>query len=142
GLKDVSLADALDAVLAQVGTEEDLAYEVVPMIVVGRRRGLPARPIHIKTTPYNDWTEAKDAVNRIHGTRDPNSPTGFYIPKNLEDCFAELDRMLHPEIIRKMKAEPERAMNDYHMGLGMWIRNNWGLWSETRLCDYFKPLGI
>jgi hypothetical protein len=28
------------------------------------------------------------------------------------------------------------------MSLGLWIRNNWGLWSGSRLQAYFRNLGI
>jgi len=30
----------------------------------------------------------------------------------------------------------------YHLGLGMWMRNNWGLWKGSRLSKYFNSLGI
>jgi hypothetical protein len=31
----------------------------------------------------------------------------------------------------------------YHMGLGMWMRNNWGLWKEnTKLWQFFNQKGI
>ena len=33
-------------------------------------------------------------------------------------------------------------MIEYHMGLGLWLRNNWGLWHESRLARYFDQLGI
>jgi hypothetical protein len=36
----------------------------------------------------------------------------------------------------------ENGMADYHFGLGMWIRNNWGLWGGSRLSQYFNRLGI
>ncbi len=29
-----------------------------------------------------------------------------------------------------------------HMGMGMWIRNNWGLWKGGALHDYFVSIGI
>jgi len=28
------------------------------------------------------------------------------------------------------------------MGLGMWMRNNWGLWGDSRLADWFAEKGI
>ena len=30
----------------------------------------------------------------------------------------------------------------YHLGLGMWMRNNWGLWGGSRLQKYFREKGI
>jgi hypothetical protein len=78
----------------------------------------------------------------ITPTKDTNSPTGVYIPNNLEDCFDELKRMLPPDTIRELKQGPENSMNRYHLNLGLWIRNNWGLWRGSRLADYFNHYDI
>ena len=68
---------------------------------------------------------------------------GVYIPKDLGECFKELDKLL-PEIDKKeMQALPWRGdMIRYHLGLGMWIRNNWGLWGGSRLQRYFTDRGV
>jgi hypothetical protein len=68
---------------------------------------------------------------------------GVYIPKNLGECFTELDRLL-PEVDKKeMQALPRREdMIQYHLGLGMWMRNNWGLWGGSRLQKYFTDRGV
>ncbi|HVP78597.1 MAG TPA: DUF6794 domain-containing protein [Thermodesulfobacteriota bacterium] len=65
-----------------------------------------------------------------------------YIPANLDDCFAELKRVLKPEDIEKMKTGAEKEMIQYHFGLGTWIRNNWSLWKESRLTKWFNHKGI
>jgi hypothetical protein len=67
----------------------------------------------------------------------------IYIPKDLGDCFTELDRML-PEIDKKeMQTLPKRDdMIKYHHGLGTWLRNNWGLWRGSRLQKYFTDRKI
>ena len=68
---------------------------------------------------------------------------GIYIPKNLEECFLELDKLLSEVDRREMKALPQREdMIQYHMGLGMWLRNNWGLWGGSRLLKYFSEKGL
>lgn len=68
----------------------------------------------------------------------------IYIPKDLGDCFAELDRMLSE--IDKKEFKSAKTKNDllgnYHMGLGMWMRNNWGLWGGSRLQKYFTDRKI
>lgn len=68
---------------------------------------------------------------------------GRYIPKDLGEAFAELDKSLS-EIDRKEMSElPKRSdMIQYHMGLGMWLRNNWGLWGGSRLQKYFTDKGM
>lgn len=42
-----------------------------------------------------------------------------------------------------MKAlKSQGDMVEFHLGLGMWIRNNWGLWSDGRLYRAFAKLGL
>lgn len=54
------------------------------------------------------------------------------IPATLEECFPALDRMLSPEVREKLRSG-ETAPAALHFGLGMWIRNNWGLWKGSAL---------
>jgi hypothetical protein len=65
-----------------------------------------------------------------------------YIPKNLNDCFVQLKKLLKPEDIEKMKSGTEDDMIQYHFGLGMGIRNSWGLWGGSRLAKWFNAQGI
>ncbi|MCZ4408163.1 hypothetical protein O3Q51_05055 [Cryomorphaceae bacterium 1068] len=64
---------------------------------------------------------------------------GVYIPKDLKDCLSELDKLL-TENNREKFGETMPA--DYHMGLGTNLRNRWGLWSSSRLREYFLDLGV
>lgn len=84
----------------------------------------------------------EDAKYKINPTKGKSSPSGVYIPKNLDDCFKELNKMLSPELIKEMKTGTEADMGKYHRGLGMWIRNNWGLGSGSRLKTYFNSLKV
>lgn len=74
---------------------------------------------------------------------DPSSSTGFYIPRDLDDALIETDRILgrrgRNEVVGT-KTESEMAM--LHFGVGLWMRNNWGLWSDSRLAAYFKGIGV
>lgn len=85
---------------------------------------------------------AEDPKYKVSPTVDADSSTKVYIPKDLEDCFKELKKMLSPELIKEMKSGTEDDMIKYHRGLGMWMRNNWGLWSDSRLKKYFNELEI
>ncbi|HEX8284610.1 MAG TPA: DUF6794 domain-containing protein [Pyrinomonadaceae bacterium] len=68
---------------------------------------------------------------------------GVYVPKNLGECFVELDKKLTEVDKKEMRAQPGReAMILYHFGLGMWMRNNWGLWGGSRLQKYFTDRGV
>ena len=71
----------------------------------------------------------------------PNKTT--HLPVDLENSFDALDNTLSPEDIDTIKNMPEDNISSLHMGLGMWIRNNWGLWKkEGPLVKYFNDLGI
>jgi hypothetical protein len=66
-----------------------------------------------------------------------DSINGLYIPKNLEECFLELNKLLKPkeiEAIKNLKDRNETIL--YHHGFGTWLRNNWGLWGGSRLQKY------
>ncbi|MEW6376459.1 MAG: DUF6794 domain-containing protein [Thermodesulfobacteriota bacterium] len=73
----------------------------------------------------------------------PEKNSGFevYIPKDLEDCFIELKKMLPLKLIKKIKSK-EFSISEYHLNLGLWLRNNWGLWKGSRLKAYFESIGI
>jgi len=69
---------------------------------------------------------------------------GIYIPKNLEDCFYQLDKILKDidkKEIKEVKNKLE-LIGRYHFGIGMWMRNNWGLWGGSRLQKYFLDRGV
>lgn len=68
---------------------------------------------------------------------------GIYIPKNLGECFIELDKLLKEVDKKEMQALSQRRdMIRYHLSLGMWMRNNWGLWGGSRLQKYFADRGV
>ncbi len=72
-----------------------------------------------------------------------DSINGFYIPTNLGDCMLTLDKLLNPKDIDVMRnlGKPE-DMIQYHHGLGMYLRNNWGLWGGSKLRQYFLRRNI
>lgn len=65
-----------------------------------------------------------------------------YIPENLEDCFVQLKQLLKPEDVQQLKAGTEKDMGKYHFGLGMNLRNGWGLWRGSRLAKWFNDQGV
>ena len=70
---------------------------------------------------------------------DSAAPGGVYIPMDIPDAVNELDRMLPDDA----KAELARtAPAIYHLSLGQWIRNNWGLRDGSRLAVHFESAGI
>lgn len=72
-----------------------------------------------------------------------DSINGLYIPKNLEECFLELNKLLKTKDIETIKKLEDRDKTIlYHHGFGTWLRNNWGLWNGSRLQIYFIKKGI
>ncbi|CAN5823199.1 hypothetical protein BH09VER1_BH09VER1_41460 [soil metagenome] len=65
------------------------------------------------------------------------------IPTTLAEAHAELEKSLPPKELAKIDAmKSEEDMIVYHMGLGMGIRNSWGLWSGGPLAKYLNGLGF
>jgi hypothetical protein len=70
-------------------------------------------------------------------------PTTTYIPTNLDDAHRELASMLSArEIEHIMAMTNEDMMIEYHMSLGLGLRNQWGLWHSSRLARYFNELDV
>ena len=77
--------------------------------------------------------EAKEYQQKLQ----KDTINGVYIPKNLEDCFIQFDKLLSDEDKQTIKQLRNRKETiQYHHGLGMWLRNNWGLWGGSRLQEY------
>lgn len=70
---------------------------------------------------------------RIYDPRD-----AVYVPMNLEDTYRELDRLMPAKDKAELRKNPEASWK-YHFSLGMWMRNNWGLWSGSRLTAALGP---
>ena len=68
---------------------------------------------------------------------------GVYIPKDLEDCFVQIDRMMNDSLRTEFKKISEEDFTGKtHFGLGIWMRNNWSLWGGSRLSKYFNEKEI
>ena len=68
---------------------------------------------------------------------------GVYIPIDLEDAYAELNRLSDPSGLGAFKSSPEDTIRrKLHFGLGRWILINWGLEDGSRISHYLKGKGI
>jgi hypothetical protein len=67
-----------------------------------------------------------------------------YIPTNLDDAHRELAQMLPANELEHIQAMTNEVgmIGEYHMSLGLGLRNQWGLWRGSRLARYFNELGI
>ena len=64
------------------------------------------------------------------------------IPQNLQECLEQLERKLAPDELENIKNHSEKDLFLLHFGLGMWIRNNWRLWEDSALTEWFRERGI
>lgn len=72
-----------------------------------------------------------------------DSMRSVYIPKDLEDCFRQIDGFWADSIKMQIKSYTEEEFGgNAHLGFGMWMRNNWQFWRGSRLSAYFNNLGI
>ncbi len=69
-------------------------------------------------------------------------PRPGYVPIDLDDAHRELLRMLSNDDVDKIRRAGDDEAATFHMGLGLWIRNNWGLWGGSRLAVHFNGLGV
>jgi len=83
---------------------------------------------------YHEW-------RRTRHTRKLLRESGG-VPTTLVECFSALDRLMGAERKAELKASPISELPAYHFGLGMWLRNNWGLWGGSPLKDWFTARGI
>jgi hypothetical protein len=91
--------------------------------------------------PYKVIEDKWRAEDKVRFTTD--SIRGVYIPKDLEDCFKQIDSFWDDSTKVKVKQWSEDEFSGRaHMGFGMWMRNNWQLWGGSRLSKYFNDLGI
>jgi len=66
-----------------------------------------------------------------------------YKPANLKEAVNQLKIIHHDTTKQKIiEMSEEEFLAGAHFGLGMWIRNNWGLWKGKELAKYFNSIGI
>jgi len=64
-------------------------------------------------------------------------------PGTLEETYIYLNQMFDDEAKYSFMMLPEEvATGRLHFSLGMWIRNNWGLWRNSKLKKYFLERGF
>lgn len=64
-------------------------------------------------------------------------------PKTLEEAHQQLEKLLPKEDLAKIDSmKTEGEMIEYHFGLGMSMRNTWGLWGGGPLAQSMNNLGF
>ena len=65
-----------------------------------------------------------------------------YIPKDLDDSIETLTGMLFDEDYQALRSGTEEDILMEHHYLGRHLRNEWGLWQDSRLAKWFNEKGI
>lgn len=65
------------------------------------------------------------------------------VPTTLEEAMDAFQKILTGEEQIEITCMSEDDLGRMHMGFGMWLRNNWGLWDENSpMCQHMKSLGF
>src|SRR5690606_36457150 len=66
-----------------------------------------------------------------------------YNPVDLEEAVEQLKIIHHDTTKQKiLEMTEDEFIGGAHMGLGMWMNNNWGLWKGKELARYFNSIEI
>ena len=91
--------------------------------------------------PYKKIEDKWRSEDKVRFITD--SLRGEYIPKDIEDCFKQIDSFWDDSTKIQVKQWTEDQFSaKAHFGFGMWMRNNWQLWGGSRLSKYFNEMGI
>jgi hypothetical protein len=117
------------------------------LILLSYLRYLQQRPFDVAVEAQRFYAQADSAARSAEHRRRVNlvadSIQGVYIPRNLQESFTQLDRLLPDTIKQRLRhPDPSYGLGDFHMGLGRWMRNNWQLWGGSRLQQYLESLGV
>ncbi|MDZ4149354.1 MAG: DUF6794 domain-containing protein [Flavobacteriaceae bacterium] len=119
------------------------SHEIYETILISYHRYLNNIPIDLNKQ-IDKYKAKQEEENQEYLKRlELDSINGVYIPKDIKDCFITLDSMLSKSDIDSIKSLSDREETiKYHLGFGMWLRNNWGLWGGSRLQKYFLDRDI
>lgn len=91
--------------------------------------------------PFQEIETKWASEDKVRLTTD--SLRGVYIPKDIEECFTQINSFWADSTKLKMKNLTENEFSSrLHHSFGMWMRNNWQLWGGSRLSKYFNDKGI
>ena len=65
------------------------------------------------------------------------------VPSTLAEAHEQLEKQLPADELKKIDAmTSEDKMIEFHFGLGMGLRNGWGLWGDSPLAKHMRSLGF
>lgn len=129
--------------LVQYLDSKGVSFHQPEIILIAFKYFLLGKKIDEKSIfkPYQEIEMKWANEDKIRFTTD--SIRGVYIPKDLEDCFDQINSFWADSTRLKIKELTESEFSGrLHHSFGMWMRNNWQLWGGSRLSNYFNEKGI
>lgn len=119
------------------------SFEIDETILVSYHRHLNYENIRLKEQISKHRSQQQADYEYYIAKTQTDSINGVYIPRDIEDCFSQLNKVLSEEDKNTIKNLKDRGETiQFHLSLGMWMRNNWGLWSGSRLQKYLWGKGM
>ncbi|MCH2021091.1 MAG: GTP cyclohydrolase [Saprospiraceae bacterium] len=68
---------------------------------------------------------------------------GMYIPKDLNDVFRELNKLMDDEAKKTFMAFSDEEVDlKTHRTMGLWLEHKWSLSEGSRLSEYFRKMRV
>jgi len=87
-------------------------------------------------------TDAPGALPDVKPSFETSTLPREPVPDNLAEALDTLDRASSGALLLQMRNGEENVTFELHDGLGLWIRNNWGLYDKGALYQDLATLGL
>ena len=98
------------------------------------------QPQQVTVGPYKCYEPARTNLS-FEGSASAYFES-YVVPDNIYHAIACLKVLLTPQELTIIKSLSEDEIDLFHHGLGMHIRNAWGLWHDSALAKWFGEAGI
>jgi len=124
----------------------NLLRAITPLFVVcalGLKVPLAAQPTGTPPKEEGPASSESEYERRYKDRITKDRLYGIYIPRNLDDALAQLDKSISPESQALIKKIPEDSVcAALHGRLGLWMITNWGFYEGSRLSHYLRSAGV
>jgi hypothetical protein len=96
-----------------------------------------------KLSVQENMVECDRIIVRLHRKKLDSITTVSYLPKNFDECLAQLDTIVNDSLKLWVQCLPDGYFgNIVHQSFGMYLRNHWNLLGESDLSKSLNRLGI
>ncbi|MEQ1746654.1 MAG: DUF6794 domain-containing protein [Saprospiraceae bacterium] len=100
-------------------------------------------PIAVSAQQYNPPNTDAEFERQYQERIKKDRLGGVYIPRNLDDALAQLNKLTSEEARQKFKALSEDSVcRIMHNRLGQWMVVNWSFYEGSRLSNYLRSAGV